>query len=233
MQTPIVDAIATADSQGRYLSNSELQAINGRFQRAAASMEAARVLSSRADELVRGATEAVYAKFPYTTQPGGQCHTQAGKDKCARDVRHYLRYITYCLVAGGTGPLDEYQLAGIREINAAFELGHRSQHLHRLRHQRAQLGPWLGIPLDAGQKIAGRSCRRRGTRLLRATVVSLLRSGEFLFNRVGLRGSLSSEREGTAVALIQLRALAFVDLQTQAFCQVNLQSVFIQLNRGN
>ena len=120
MQTPIVDAIATADSQGRYLSNSELQAINGRFQRAAASMEAARVLSSRADELVRGATEAVYAKFPYTTQPGGQCHTQAGKDKCARDVRHYLRYITYAVAAGDASVLNERCLNGLRETYQAL-----------------------------------------------------------------------------------------------------------------
>jgi phycoerythrocyanin alpha chain len=124
MKTPLTEAISAADSRGAYLSNTEVQAVFGRFNRAKAGLEAAKAFSSNGQKWSEAAAHHVYKKFPYTTQMQGPQYasTQEGKNKCVRDINHYLRTISYCCVVGGTGPLDEYVVAGLNEFNAALGL---------------------------------------------------------------------------------------------------------------
>ncbi|WP_287128025.1 phycocyanin subunit alpha [Candidatus Cyanaurora vandensis] len=122
MKTVITGVIAGADSQARFLSGGDLQAVQGRLQRASAGLEAASFITSNHESLTKEAVTGMASKMPYLTQPGGLFNGATNQAKCARDVDYYLRFVSYCLVCGDTGPLDDYAISGLREINRAFSL---------------------------------------------------------------------------------------------------------------
>lgn len=118
MKSVLTTVVASADSAARFPSSSDLESVQGSLQRAAARMEAAEKLASNYDAVAQEALDAIYTKFPNGS--GREIDGNTQKEKCKRDLVHYLRLINYCLVVGGTGPLDEWGISGAREVYRAL-----------------------------------------------------------------------------------------------------------------
>ena len=118
MKSVLTTAVASADSAARFPSSSDLESVQGSLQRAGARMEAAEKLAGNYDAVAQEAVDAIYAKFP--SGSGREIDGNTQKEKCKRDIVHYLRLINYCLVVGGTGPLDEWGIVGAREVYRAL-----------------------------------------------------------------------------------------------------------------
>jgi phycoerythrin alpha chain len=117
MKSVVTTAIASADAAGRFPSTSDLESVQGSIQRATARLEAAEKLSANLDNVAKEAYDACIKKYPYLNDAGQANSNATFKAKC-----HYLRLIQYCLVVGGTGPLDEWGIAGQREVYRALGL---------------------------------------------------------------------------------------------------------------
>jgi phycoerythrin alpha chain len=122
MKSVITTVIAAADAAGRFPTTSDLESVQGSIQRATARLEAAEKLANNIDAVAQEAYDACIRKYPYLNNAGEANSTEVYKAKCARDVKHYMRLIQYCLVVGGTGPLDEWGVAGGREVYRALNL---------------------------------------------------------------------------------------------------------------
>lgn len=122
MKSVVTTVVASADAAGRFPSTSDLESVQGSLQRAAARLEAAEKLAAGIDKVAKEGFDAAFKKYPYLNESGEAGDTQVKKDKCLRDIKHYLRLINYCLVVGGTGPLDEWGIAGAREVYRSLNL---------------------------------------------------------------------------------------------------------------
>ena len=140
MKSAVTTVLTSADAAGRFPTLSDIESVKGSFDRAPARLEAAEKLATNIDRFTSEALDYVYGIHSYD---------QANKDKCARDIHHYLRLINYCLVTGGTGPLDEWGIAGMREVIRAQQLPTLA-YIESLTYIRDN----LKIPNDMGQQAA-------------------------------------------------------------------------------
>ena len=122
MKSVVTTVVTAADAAGRFPSTSDLESVQGSLQRSAARMEAAEKLGSNIDAVAKEAYDACISKYGYLNNAGEANSTDTFKAKCQRDIAHYLRLVQYCLVFGGTGPLDEWGIAGQREVYRALNL---------------------------------------------------------------------------------------------------------------
>ena len=122
MKSVVTTVIASADAAGRFPSTSDLESVQGSIQRAGARLEAAEKLAANLDKVAKEAYDACIKKYSYLNNAGEANSNDTFKAKCARDIKHYLRLVKYCLVVGGTGPLDEWGIAGQREVYRALGL---------------------------------------------------------------------------------------------------------------
>ncbi len=140
MKSAVTTVVAAADAAGRFPTLSDIEAVKGSFDRAPARMQAAEKLAAGIDKVTTDAVDAVYGKGNYDL---------ANKDKCSRDIHHYLRLINYCLVTGGTGPLDEWGIAGMREVIRAQMLP-TAAYIEAFTHIRDR----VCVPRDMDQQAA-------------------------------------------------------------------------------
>lgn len=122
MKSVVTTVVTAADAAGRFPTSSDLESVQGSLQRAAARMEAAEKLANNLDQVAQEAYDASIKKYSYLNDEGEANSTDTFKSKCLRDVKHYMRLVNYCLVVGGTGPLDEWGIAGQREVYRSLNL---------------------------------------------------------------------------------------------------------------
>ncbi|MBH8563423.1 bleomycin hydrolase [Nostoc sp. CENA67] len=118
----ITSVIKAADAAGRFPSTTDLDDVQGALARATARLEAAEKLGGNLDAVAKEAYDAAIKKYPYLNNAGEANSTQVFKDKCLRDIKHYLRLIQYSLASGSTKPLDEWGIAGQREVYRSLAL---------------------------------------------------------------------------------------------------------------
>lgn len=122
MKSVVTTVVTAADAAGRFPTSSDLESVQGSLQRAAARMEAAEKLAGNIDQVAQEAYDASIKKYSYLNNDGEANSNDTFKSKCLRDVKHYMRLVNYCLVVGGTGPLDEWGIAGQREVYRSLNL---------------------------------------------------------------------------------------------------------------
>lgn len=117
--TPAAIALfQAADDQGRYLSDTDFQQLQGLVPDTLVLAPFARLFHQQVGEIVDEARLQLLTQFPTIAQPGGALHPSERAEACWRDFWHFLRCITY----GIAGQHSDYTSAqGLHYLQLLYQ----------------------------------------------------------------------------------------------------------------
>lgn len=119
METVVKEAIDTAGSQNRFLSSTELSYIISYFDSHQTSLDAAQYLSKNAQQLIDGAAQTLFQKFPYYIS-NPEYKLKASQYVYALNL--FLQVVQYCLIADSTEPLQKNIEYHFSKFEVLFDL---------------------------------------------------------------------------------------------------------------
>jgi len=112
--------VSQADARGDFLSNEQLDALNGVVADGLKRIDAVNRITGSASAIVADAARALFAEQPQLISPGGNAYTNRRMAACLRDMEIILRYVTYATFTGDASVLNDRCLNGLRETYVAL-----------------------------------------------------------------------------------------------------------------
>jgi phycocyanin beta chain len=112
--------VSQADARGDFLSNEQLDALNGFVSDGLKRIDAVNRMTGSASAIVGNAARALFAEQPQLIAPGGNAYTNRRMAACLRDMEIILRYVTYATFTGDASVLNDRCLNGLRETYVAL-----------------------------------------------------------------------------------------------------------------
>ena len=112
----VSQVILKADDDLRYPSSGELKNIQSFLQTVEQRIRIVTTLAESEKKIVEQASKQLWQKHPDYIAPGGNAYGQKQRAQCLRDYGWYLRLVTYGVLAGDKGPIEQIGLIGVRDM---------------------------------------------------------------------------------------------------------------------
>lgn len=112
----VTQVILNADEELRYPSSGELKSIQDFLQTGSQRMRIATTLADNEKKIVQEASKALWKKRPDFIAPGGNAYGDKQRALCLRDYGWYLRLVSYGVLSGDKGPIENIGLIGVKDM---------------------------------------------------------------------------------------------------------------------
>jgi allophycocyanin-B len=112
----VSQVILQADDELRYPTSGELQGIQAFFRTGEQRTRIAAILSENEKKIVDEGIKNLWKLRPDYIAAGGNASGGRERALCLRDYGWYLRLVTYGILAGDKGPIEDIGLVGVREM---------------------------------------------------------------------------------------------------------------------